>query len=38
MSVDMMEIDESKLIEGCIVWTAADFIKYAKECKICLFT
>jgi len=38
MTVDMMEIDESKLIEGAIVWTAEKFISYAKECKICLFT
>ena len=38
MTVDMMEIDESKLIDGVIVWTAEDFMKYAKECKICLFT
>jgi peroxiredoxin family protein len=38
MTVDMMEIDEEKLIEGVIVWTAEDFLKYARECKICLFT
>lgn len=38
MTVDMMELDESKLIEGVIVWTAEDFLKYATECKICLFT
>ncbi|MFC1863822.1 DsrE/DsrF/DrsH-like family protein [Thermodesulfobacteriota bacterium] len=38
MTVDMMEIDEEKLIEGAIVWTAEDFMKYARECKICLFT
>jgi peroxiredoxin family protein len=38
MTVDMMEIDEEKLIEGVIVWTAEDFIKFAKQCKICLFT
>jgi len=38
MTVDMMEIDESKLIEGVVVWTAEDFLKYAKDCKICLFT
>ena len=38
MTVDMMEIDENKLIEGVVVWTAEDFLKYAKECKICLFT
>ena len=38
MTVDMMEIDENKLIEGVSVWTAEDFLKWAKECKICLFT
>ena len=38
MTVDMMEIDESKLIEGVVVWTAEDFLKYSKDCKICLFT
>ena len=38
MTVDMMEIDEEKLIEGVVVWTACDFINYARECKICLFT
>jgi len=38
MTVDMMEIDEDKLIEGATVWTAEDFLKYATDCKICLFT
>ena len=38
MTIDMMEIDEAKLIEGVVVWTAEDFLKYARECKICLFT
>lgn len=38
MTVDMMEIDESKLIDGAVVWTAEDFLKFARECKICLFT
>jgi peroxiredoxin family protein len=38
MTVDMMEIDESRLIDGVPVWTAEDFIKYARGCKICLFT
>jgi peroxiredoxin family protein len=38
MTVDMMEIDETKLIEGVVVWTAEDFMKFARECKICLFT
>lgn len=38
MTVDMMEIDEGKLIERVVVWTAEEFLKYAKECRICLFT
>ena len=38
MTVDMMEIDESKLIEDVIVWNATDFLKFSKDCKICLFT
>jgi peroxiredoxin family protein len=38
MTIDMMEIKEDKLIDGVFVWTAEDFIAYAKDCKICLFT
>jgi len=38
MTIDMMEIDESKLIDNVVVWTAEDFLKFARECKICLFT
>jgi peroxiredoxin family protein len=38
MTVDMMEINEDKLIEGVTVWTAEEFLSYAKECKLCLFT
>ena len=38
MTVDMMEIEESELIDDVVVWTAEDFLKYAKDCKICLFT
>ncbi len=38
MTVDMMEINDEKIIEGVVVWTAEDFLKYAKDCKICLFT
>jgi peroxiredoxin family protein len=38
MTMEMMELDEDRLIEGVIVWTAEDFLKYAKDCKICLFT
>jgi len=38
MTIDMMEVNEKKLIAGVSVWTAEDFIKYARNCKICLFT
>ena len=38
MSVQMMESKPDKLIEGVPVWTAEDFMKYARQCKICLFT
>lgn len=38
MTVDMMELDEEKLIKDVVVWTAEDFLKYAVDCKICLFT
>jgi peroxiredoxin family protein len=38
MTVDMMEIDRSRLIPGVTVWTAEDFLEYAAECSVCLFT
>ena len=38
MTIDMMEIDAKKLIEGVVIWNAEDFMRYAKECKVCLFT
>jgi len=38
MTIDMMELDESQMVADTRVWTAEDFIKYAKDCKICLFT
>jgi peroxiredoxin family protein len=38
MAYDMMELSEEDLMDGSILWTAEDFIKYAKEAKICLFT
>lgn len=38
MTVDMMEIDETKLIPGVVVWTAEEFLKFARECRICLYT
>ena len=38
MTVEMMEIPEEELIEGVSIWAAEEFVKYAKECKLCLFT
>lgn len=38
MTVDMMGLDESRLLEGVTVWTAEEFIKYAREARISLFT
>ncbi len=38
MTVDMMEIPEDDFVEGAIIWNAEEFIKYAKDCKLCLFT
>jgi len=38
MTIDMMEIDENKLVDGVVVWNAEEFLTYAKDCKICLFT
>jgi peroxiredoxin family protein len=38
MTVDMMEIDEDQLVDDVPVWTAEDFLRYAKDCKVCLFT
>lgn len=38
MTVDMMDISGDKLVEGAVIWTAEDFLKFAKDCKICLFT
>ncbi|MEW5722228.1 MAG: DsrE/DsrF/DrsH-like family protein [Thermodesulfobacteriota bacterium] len=38
MTVDMMGLKEEDLIEGVKVWTAEEFLKYATEAKINLFT
>jgi len=38
MSIDMFELDESLLAEGVIVWNADDFMRYARQCTVCLFT
>ena len=38
MTVDMMQFSEEDFIEGVTVQTAEDFLKYAKDCKILLYT
>ena len=38
MTIDMMEIREDQLIDGVPELTAEDFLRYARDCKICLFT
>lgn len=38
MTVDMMDIDDQNLIDGAVIWNAEDFLKYAIDCKLCLFT
>jgi peroxiredoxin family protein len=38
MTIDMMEIKEQDLIDGVPIWTAEEFLKYAKDAKLCLFT
>ncbi len=38
MTIDMMEIKTEDMEEGVVVWTAEEFLKYAKDAKLCLFT
>ena len=38
MTIDMMEIKEENMIEDVAIWTAEEFLKYAKDAKLCLFT
>ena len=38
MTFDMMEIKDEDMIEDVLIWTAEEFMKYAKEAKLCLFT
>jgi peroxiredoxin family protein len=38
MTIDMMEFKQSDLIEDVVIWTAEEFLKYAKDAKLCLFT
>lgn len=38
MTVDMMELKQDDFIEGVTIMTAEDFMKYAKDCKVLLYT
>ena len=38
MTIDMMGFAQDDFIEGVVIQPAEDFLKYAKDCKICLFT
>jgi peroxiredoxin family protein len=38
MTVEMMQLKKEEFIEGVVVQNAEDFLKNAKECKICMFT
>ena len=38
MTFDMMELKDEDMIEDVKIWDAAQFMKYAKESKLCLFT
>ena len=38
MTVDMMELKQEDFIEGVEIQAAEEFLKYAKDCKICLYT
>jgi peroxiredoxin family protein len=38
MTIDMMGFTKKDFIEGVQIQAADDFLKYAKDCKICLFT
>jgi peroxiredoxin family protein len=38
MTIDMMGFTQEDFIEGVQIQAAEEFLKYATECKICLFT
>lgn len=38
MTVDMMKLTEKDFIEGATIQTAEEFMKYAMDCKILLYT
>ena len=38
MTIDMMGLSKDDFIEGVTIEAAEQFLKYAKDCNICLFT
>jgi peroxiredoxin family protein len=38
MTIDMMEFKDEDFIEGIAIWNAEEFLRYAKDAKLCLFT
>jgi peroxiredoxin family protein len=38
MTAEMMGLKKEDFIEDVTVWTAEQFMKYARECRVCLFT
>jgi peroxiredoxin family protein len=38
MTIDMMGFTKDDFIDGVVIEAAEDFLKYAKDCKICIFT
>lgn len=38
MTMEMMKLNQDDFVEGVEVWTAQEFIQYASECDLCLFT
>jgi len=38
MTVDMMGLKQDDFIDGVTIMTAEDFLKYAKDCKVLLYT
>ena len=38
MTLDMMDLKQEDFIEGVTIMTAENFLKYAKDCKVLLYT
>jgi len=38
MTFDMMDLKQDDFVEGVTIESAEDFMKYAIDCRICLFT